>query len=234
VAQPFELDPGEQLTRIEYRSLMDVLPTVVACAVIAIIILIGLIAYAIFHSAIPVLNAGIVVLVAAVLILVDALMLMTGLYVYRHNYLVITNMHVIKVEQDGLFNQTTARLDLDRVQDVKGNRAGMIEMMLNYGDIEIETAGAQENFVFHNAKAPLILSDELARLHENYDHTVSSKPRTVDQSGAPQTPPQPAPGNPGQTTQAPPPPPPAQPQPPEQPSPPPPPENPPPQTPPSA
>ena len=209
MAQPYELDPGEQLSRIEYRSLMDVLPTVVSCAFILVIVLVGLIAYAIFHSAIPILNGGIVVMVAAVLLVIDALMLMTGLYVYRHNYLVITNMHVIKVEQDGLFNQTTARLDLDRVQDVKGNRSGVIEMMLNYGDIEIETAGAQENFVFHNAKAPLILSDELARLHENYDHTASSKPRTLDDQGTPQaaagpapeagqsqTPPQPEQSNP--------------------------------------
>lgn len=186
MAQPYELDPGEQLTRIEYRSLMDVLPTIVSCLVIFIIVMIGLIAYAVFHSAIPVLNVGIVVLVAAVLLVVDALILMTGWYVYRHNYLVITNMHVIKVEQDGLFNQTTARLDLDRVQDVKGNRAGPIEMMLDYGDIEIETAGAQENFIFHNCKAPLILSDELARLHENYDHAVSSKPRVLDDQGTPQ------------------------------------------------
>lgn len=177
MAESYILDPGEQFVRRELRSIMDVLPTIVASVVIFCIVIAGLIGYAAYHSKISFLPASIVLLVALLLVVIDAAMLLTGLYVYHHNYLVITNLHIIKVEQDGLFNQTTARLDLDRVQDVKGSRHGMIEMMLNYGDIEVETAGAQENFLFRNASAPLVLADELARLHENYDHAASSKPR---------------------------------------------------------
>jgi membrane protein YdbS with pleckstrin-like domain len=215
MAESYILDPGEQFVRRELRSIMDVLPTIVASAVIFCIVIAGLIGFAAYHSKISFLPASIVMLVALLLVVIDAAMLLTGLYVYHHNYLVITNLHIIKVEQDGLFNQTTARLDLDRVQDVKGSRHGMIEMMLDYGDIEIETAGAQENFLFRNAQAPLVLADELARLHENYDHAASSKPRetTPTVSGA-------APGTQGEPEASPTPPPPGpEPAAPEQPSP---------------
>lgn len=198
MAADYILDPGEELDRTEYRSIMDVLPLVVGCIFLFGIVVVGLLAFAVYHSKIAFLPAGIVLLVAALLMVIDVLMLLTGLYVYKHNFLVITNLHIIKVEQDGLFNQTTARLDLDRVQDVKGSRHGIVEMMLDYGDIEIETAGAQENFIFHNASSPLALADKLAQLHENYDHSSSSRPR--DPAAPPtQASPDQEPENPDQT-----------------------------------
>jgi hypothetical protein len=40
--------------------------------------------------------------------------------------------------------------------------------IFQYGNVEIETAGAQENFLFTWAPDPQALADQIAQYHEQY------------------------------------------------------------------
>ncbi len=163
-----DLDPGEQIIRRINRSIMDLVPVLFASAMIVLVTLAGLVGFIMYHSQLQALPTSFVMLIAIVLIGVAVLVALTGTYVYNHNYLVVTNMHIIKVEQVGLFNDKTAQLELSHVQDVNGSRHGFLETILDYGDIEIETAAAQENFIFRNCPQPQALSEQLAQLHAKY------------------------------------------------------------------
>ena len=165
----YKLDPGETIVRRVNRSVFYLVPVLVSSAIIALAA-IGLI-YGFNHfgtlSIVPI-PASLITAVAAVMVGIAGLMLLSALYVYNRNYLVITNMHLIKMEQNGLFDEQTAQLDLSRVQDVTGARHGVFGTIFNYGDIEIETAAAQENFVFRATTGPQALADELLQYHEDY------------------------------------------------------------------
>lgn len=188
MAARYELDPGEQVVRRVNRSIMDLLPVLFASAMIVLVTLAGMAGYFAYRSQLTMLPASYVLLVALVLIIVAVLVALTGTFVYNHNYLVITNMHIIKVEQVGLFTNDTAQLELSHVQDINGSRHGFLETILNYGDVEIETAAAQENFIFRNVASPEALAEELSQMHAKYIQDAPA-PAPQAQAQTPQTPP---------------------------------------------
>lgn len=193
MAERYELDPGEQIVRRINRSIMDLVPVLFSSGLIILMTIAGLVGYIAYHSELALVPPLFVVAVALLLIMVATAVALTGTYVYRHNYLLITNIHIIKIEQVGLFNDRTAQLELSHVQDINGSRHGFLETVLNYGDIEIETAAAQENFLFRNVAAPQTVADELAQLHARY---ISAAPEAAPPPAPPVQPQGPAVGQP--------------------------------------
>ena len=162
------LDQGEQVNRIVYRSLISIMPVFFSAGFIVLVTLAGLISWPKISAQMNIIPGSLVALIALVLVLVAFLMVVSAVFVYRRNCLVISNMHVTKHEQVGLFNQKMAQLELSRVQDVTGSRHGLMGTLFNYGDVEIETAGAQENFVFSTVPGPETLADQLLEYHEQF------------------------------------------------------------------
>ena len=113
-----------------------------------------------------------------VLILLAIAILLLGLFVYSQNYLLLTNRHLIQVEQKGIFNRAVAQLSLSRVQDVTGRRTGMLATMLDYGNVEVQSAGEKDKFTFRNAPSPQGLADRCLEAHEVYDNENADVPAT--------------------------------------------------------
>ncbi len=67
---------------------------------------------------------------------------------------IITTERIIDIDQQGLFGRTIAELHLSRIQDVKSEVKGIFATMFNYGMIEVETAGEEENFKFQQVHDP--------------------------------------------------------------------------------
>ncbi|OGZ98823.1 MAG: hypothetical protein A3C07_00620 [Candidatus Sungbacteria bacterium RIFCSPHIGHO2_02_FULL_47_11] len=57
---------------------------------------------------------------------------------------VITNERLIDIEQRGLFNREVSEIPLNRIQDVTIQETGIIETLLHFGTIKIQTAGERE------------------------------------------------------------------------------------------
>ncbi len=57
---------------------------------------------------------------------------------------IITDIHIIDIEQHGLFNREVSEIPLERVQDVTIDMRGIIQTMLHFGTIRIQTAGERE------------------------------------------------------------------------------------------
>jgi hypothetical protein len=49
---------------------------------------------------------------------------------------------------------------------VTGVKQGILETIFNYGDVEIQSAGEQEKFIFHNAHDPQDIADDVLEIHE--------------------------------------------------------------------
>lgn len=75
--------------------------------------------------------------------------------------LIITNFHIIDIEQIGLWNREISTLHLRNVQDISSNVVGFIPSLLNYGDLEIQTAGNMNNFIVRGLQRPDLVRQKI-------------------------------------------------------------------------
>lgn len=162
---PFELDPNERIIRIVHRHWIDLVPTIAVSS--ALIFLVVIFAYLYGRYAVDVPLPGVLVWTILTLIsLMAVLFFIVGVFVFRRNILILTNIHLAQVEQIGLFNRRVSQLSFMKVQDVTGTRPGILATILDFGDVEVQTAGEQEKFTFHHAPHPDQLADECLQTHE--------------------------------------------------------------------
>lgn len=67
---------------------------------------------------------------------------------------IITDERVIDVDFYNLLYKEVSDTKIDNVEDVTYRQGGVLRSMLNYGDIEIQTAGEKQEFKIENAPEP--------------------------------------------------------------------------------
>lgn len=156
----FTLEPGEKITRTVHRSLVSLLPTTGLAAFIAIV---G-IAFAYYETIEPYdvnFTPRTVYTLIAVLLTLAIIIFPIGIFVYERNVLIFTTSHLIEIEQNGLFGRTISELSYSRVQDATSDRNGVFATLLNYGNVIIQSAGEEQNFIFRYAPSPEQLAEDV-------------------------------------------------------------------------
>ncbi len=67
---------------------------------------------------------------------------------------VVTDQRVINIEQRGLFSRHVSELHFHTVQDVTTQVHGFIPTLLNFGDVEVQTASERTRFLFRRVPDP--------------------------------------------------------------------------------
>ncbi|HSX01121.1 MAG TPA: PH domain-containing protein [Candidatus Saccharimonas sp.] len=179
----YTLDSQETVVRQVYRHWIELLSiAAVAAALFAAAVGVAYM-YGRFSDQVDVLVPGLVLppglatLVIAMLVGVGGLVLIGGVWVYRRNYVLVTNMHLIQVEQHGLFASKVDQVSLGRIQDVSGALPGLLPTMLGYGTVIVQSAGEQKQFIFTRMPDPRELADYILAQHEAF---VSNHPGSDD------------------------------------------------------
>ncbi len=94
---------------------------------------------------IPVNDALMVTLYCAWLI-IQWMVLFTIWTNYYLDVWTVTNKRLIAVDQKGFFKRSMASFRLERMQDIKVSIDGIVATFLDYGTLEIQTAGEEEHF----------------------------------------------------------------------------------------
>jgi len=66
----------------------------------------------------------------------------------------ITDHKIFDVEQIGLFSHEISILSYEKIQDITYEISGIIPSFLNFGNITVQTAGMEKNFVMKGIKNP--------------------------------------------------------------------------------
>ena len=161
----FELDPGESVVRVVHRHFMDLIPTLALAGLLALVA--AALAYMLGYTPQtmpfpPILMTALI----GVMLTISVVMVLVGVHVYRNNFLVFTNIHLVQVEQLALFQKRVSQLNFEKVEDVTGRRTGILQSLFNYGNVEIQSASEREKFIFKHAPDPHDVADEAMRLHE--------------------------------------------------------------------
>ena len=167
---PFALQPGETvltLYRRHWIHLVPHLPILIAVA-LALPLALGWLALA-TNIADPVLAPWVSVAAAvagatwAIFWLVRAYLVY---YRYRHDIWVLTNQRLVDSYKAHWFHHRLATADLVNIQDISVHREGLLQTLLNFGNVACETAGEQQHFTLSGIPKP---SESLAELDRARD-----------------------------------------------------------------
>lgn len=114
-----------------------------------------------------------IVLGAILLLVITVLFTYIGVYVYQANRWVVTSDSVTQIEQVSLFNRHASQLSLANLEDVSARQDGLIQTLLGYGDLIVESAGERSKFVFHYCPNPNDYARRIIAAHEEY---ISNRP----------------------------------------------------------
>lgn len=77
-----------------------------------------------------------------------------ALAMYCLNTIIITDRRIIDNAQIGHFNRKVSELDTARIQDVSAHTSGLIETLLDFGNVTVQTAGSENHFTFQQIPHP--------------------------------------------------------------------------------
>jgi hypothetical protein len=74
---------------------------------------------------------------------------------------IITSERIVNVEQKGLFSRQVSELQFQFIQDVSTEVQGLFPTVLNYGDVTVQTAAEQSNFIFRSVGNPYKIKGDI-------------------------------------------------------------------------
>jgi len=110
-------------------------------------------------------------LVAAVYLLIWWLGLFYNVTMYLLDIWIITDHRIIDNRQYGFFNHFVSELSLPKIQDISIEIRGVLPTFLDFGDIEIQTAGTELKFIFKQIHHPDKIKETITRAHNEYKIT---------------------------------------------------------------
>ena len=73
----------------------------------------------------------------------------------------MTNLHIIDIDQKGLWHREISTVQLQKVQDISSKTEGIIASILNYGELEIQSAGSFTNFSVRGVQKPDLIRQKV-------------------------------------------------------------------------
>ncbi len=89
--------------------------------------------------------------------------------IWYYDIYIITNKRIIDIDQKTLFSRSVAEAGLDKVQDVTFEIDGMIPTFLKYGDVSVQTAGAEEVINLEQVYDPREIQERIMELQKKYE-----------------------------------------------------------------
>jgi hypothetical protein len=87
-------------------------------------------------------------------------------FLYVNNRIIVTSEKLVQIRYFSLFNRKVSSLSIGDVQDTTVQKKGFLPMIFNYGTLEVETSGEQDNFTFPMAVNAEENAKIVVRCHE--------------------------------------------------------------------
>lgn len=148
--------PTDEITqRVIYKHFFSVAPIMLGMSFVLAAAIAAEIYLSIYANNSNFIVPGYVVSMVGFFILLLIFLLIVGtIWVWKRNRVIITNNHIVDVEQLGVFNKVVSTLRLDEIQDVSASVSGPTQTLFKFGTVIIQTAGERDNFVFDYVPNP--------------------------------------------------------------------------------
>ncbi|EKD56954.1 MAG: hypothetical protein ACD_58C00038G0006 [uncultured bacterium] len=89
-------------------------------------------------------------------------------YLWKHDVYVLTDQRIIDINRTNIFQKDVTEFSLDKIQNVTYNQHGPIPMMVNFGEVIIETAGEFKNVKIELAPNPSAIQQKVSQTFQTY------------------------------------------------------------------
>ena len=146
---------GEVTRKVVYKHVMAIAPIIFGLVLVVLVFIAAVVYYNSNRSNFDnIVNPGVVSLVGFLILGFIFLLIIGSLWIWRRNKIVITDFHLVDIDQIGLFNTAVSTLHLNEIQDITAKINGPLQNIFRYGTIIVQTAGERENFVFDFVPLP--------------------------------------------------------------------------------
>lgn len=83
---------------------------------------------------------------------------------------IVTSERILDIQQLGLFRRKVSELHLISIEDISVNIDGFIQSHFDFGNIEIQTAGVSQRFMFEEIPHPLKIKDDIMSAANLHNH----------------------------------------------------------------
>ena len=85
---------------------------------------------------------------------------------YYYDLYVVTDKHILDIDQTSLLSQRIAHISMVRVQDVTTRVKGFWQNLLDFGPITVQTAGHEEDISLEDVPRPQEVAARIMKLHD--------------------------------------------------------------------
>lgn len=79
---------------------------------------------------------------------------------------IVTNKHIVDINFYSLLSREITEVGLEDIEIISRKAGGILDSLLNFGDVSIETAAEQKNILFHKVSNPDFIVDKIQDLRE--------------------------------------------------------------------
>lgn len=160
---------SETTLRVVYKHIVSIMPFLLALFLVSIATVVGVYYLGNYQALIEeVLPVALINLIGFSLIVVLVFLFIGIIWIWRRNKMIITDQHIVDIDQIGLFNRKVSTLRLEEIQDVSVKVSGPMQTLLQYGTINIQTAGERRNFEFDYIANPYELEQYILEIRSQH------------------------------------------------------------------
>lgn len=139
-------------------------------AVLGIIAIAPFVIYSFLSEALVTTNMALFYwLIATVVLMFVWMRVFYVLMKYLMNIWIITDHRIIDAELHGFFNRSISEINLAKIQDVTVHIKGFYQTYMNFGDIEVQSAGEKDKFVLHSIPDPTMAKNLIMRASNEFE-----------------------------------------------------------------
>lgn len=79
----------------------------------------------------------------------------------------VTNLHVIDIDLSGILYRQISQAKIEKIEDVTYKQSGFIRSLFNYGDVNVQTAGEEENIEYDRVPRPAKVAEIINDITES-------------------------------------------------------------------
>ncbi|SRR5258708_4832027 len=109
-----------------------------------------------------------IVLAVGLLVVITLLVTYIAIFIYNSNRWIVTTDSITQASRTGLFDTHSEQLSLANLEDVAVSQDGILEQMLGFGTLHVESAGEHSRFTFPYCPNPNEYARKIIAAHEAY------------------------------------------------------------------
>jgi hypothetical protein len=160
---------------VDYLYFIIILSILVVVPIIAIPLILSSLQPTAFLS--DVYARDIVVMLSAAYYLILDIVFLTSWINYYYNAIVVTDERIVEIVQLGLFSREVNELSYEQIEDVSCKVRGPLYTLLGVGNVELQSAGPESNFVIKGVPQPYVTVEIIHELSAQAKRGVPMKER---------------------------------------------------------